>query len=33
MAIDVMNNSQMIFQGNHTKIFGGAIDSSQHVAI
>ena len=31
MTID--KNSQVIFQGNHAKIFGGAIASQQHVTI
>ena len=29
----IANNAQVVFQGNHAKTYGGAIDSNQHVTI
>ena len=31
--VTITDNAQVVFQGNHAKTFGGAIDTFQHVAI
>ena len=31
--VTIANNAQVVFQGNHAKTYGGAIDSWQHVTI
>ena len=31
--LSISDNAQVVFQGNHAKTFGGAIDSLQHVTI